>query len=213
MRIITPPTSTLLLDPEEVLERLKLPESETAAIERLVKRVSAIVAGELKFQPWYQRVEQDFDSECGGVSLNLTGRPFVRLESIAAGEDDPLVEGEDFAIRLTGRLSGEAWLHRPEGWDVFPGFDVAPDWTANYWHGWWLPKMTGEKPADVATLPEDLAEATYIVCRDRRVSDGVNPAIASMGKGSARIEFRRQGLIPSEAADILLKYIPIVTGS
>lgn len=214
LRVVTAPTSTLLLDPVEVRERLGLPEGEATAVERLVRRVSAIVAGQLRFEPWYQRLEERFDGDLG-TDLTLSGRPFVRVVSVfARGDDEDLaVEGEDFDVRRTGRRSGEAYIHRPDGWEIISGDALAAAWTVNYWSGWWLPGMSGSKPADVLALPEDLAEAAWIVCQDRRAADKINPVISSMGKGSARIEFRRRApgqVLPDEAEAILCRYAPVV---
>lgn len=219
LRVLTPPTSTLLLDPAEVLARLGAGVDDTAAVTRLVRRASAIIARQLRFDPWYQELEETFDGACD-TDLNLTGRPFVRLVSIASGTDDPLIVDEDFAIRRPGRPSGEVHLFRRDTWQLLPVLgDPAPDWTVRYFSGWWLPAMSdGEvvQPADVLTLPDDIAEAAWLVCNERWASDGNDPTIASEAKGGIRIDYRTKGtvageqrIIPAEASAILEPYLPL----
>lgn len=222
LRILTKPTSKLYIDPAEVFSRLGASTGEEDAIARLVGRASSILTGQLRFDPWYQELEEGFDSE-DSTSLNLSGRPFASLVSVLGPGLDPLVEDEDFAVRYTGRDSGEAYLFRRDSWERVYSPAPAADWVVTYWAGWWLPLMSGTRPDEVDPLPDDLAEAAWIVCQDRYGADGYNPVVKSMSKAGAHVEYRDRATslrgvgttptqlqaLPPEAQMIVDRYAPI----
>lgn len=232
LAIITPPTSTLLLDPTEACRRLRpnerkgdpVVDPELAAVTRVVEEISSAIAGRLDFEPWFQVLEESFTfEETGGWNgsrtdhLPLEGRPYISIVSCGVPGETPLVLGTDFAIRKTGRRGGDAYLFRPDGWSLssppWPG-GLAYGLVCRYRCGWWLPGMTGTRPIDVPILPADLALAAWLTFRWRYLGDQLNPQIAEMDKGRVRLKLVNKDptSIPDEADDILKTYRPLVLG-
>lgn len=216
LEVVTAPTSKLLLDPAATTARLKRPVGEQATVQQVIAGVSQFVAGQITYDPWYQELILRFDAEdLDGPPLDLVG-PFVRLVSLVIPGDEPeaLVVGEDFAVRRAGDAAGSALLRRSNGWRAYAwssgdGYQLE----ARYFAGWWLPGMTGTKPADVLTLPEDLAEAAFRLVQLRHSGERVNPSIRTAKKGSVEVEFwggAAAGGLPADVEAVFARYRPKV---
>jgi len=214
IKTLTPATSTYLMDPAEAISRLGIvsESSEASAATRLVERCSAVLAGELGFNPWYRELEERFEG-CLSHDLDLSARPFTLLVSVQASNDEePLVEDTDFRVIPSDRDSGEVRLWRPCGWSAPFSAGWAAQWVVQYWAGWWAPGATGDRPDDAISLPLDIQEACWSMVAWRWSSDAADPTIKSESKGGIRLEYNSlspgQVLTP-DAMGIVQRYRPI----
>jgi hypothetical protein len=217
IRVTTPPTSTLLMDPAVAGADLNFEDtSENLAIAtKLVTRVSALIATELGFDPAYRLVEEGF-AEIQGREIQLAGRPLntnpahavTTVQQPAYPIDDPsppppLVYLTDYTVRYAGRRSGEGSIFSangwpPGGWDWGRGWPVTTegaggvDWLVTYPCGWWLPMMTGSAPSGVPLLPDDLVQACWSSVQQIYSDQQRDPNVQSIRKADREVTYRKQ---------------------
>lgn len=206
--LVAPATSNLM-DPETVLARLKLPESELADLTEQVAEASGIVARYLGFRPEYTTWRETF-SGASGDRLYLGARPVWSVQSVtyrdgvAQAADSYRLErgpyGESSILRGWGHAWGLTGSARPSDWPWSPGIVISgtpalPDWSIDYTAGWWLDEMVGEPPAGVERFPRELQADFLRVVRWIRSSGGDLGDLAAMGiskmtNEGASIEFQ-----------------------
>ena len=199
------PATQNLMDPETVLARLGLAESELANLELQVAEASAMVARYLRFRPEYTTWRETFTG-VSGDRLYLGARPAWSVQSVTYRDGAAQVadtyrlergpHGESAIVRHGnpwGVYSG--WPANPwgvysgwpaSGWIESPGLvlsssPVLPDWSVDYTAGWWLPEMTGAPPAGVERFPADLERDFLKIVRWLRLTEGGLGTLASLG--------------------------------
>lgn len=193
---ITAPTTRNLMDPETVLSRLHLAESELEELTEQVAEASGIVARYLRFEPAYGTWRETF-SGISGDRLYLGARPAWSIESVvyrdgaAQVADSYRLERGPFGESSIIRAWGNPWglgeiASMTDGWIqslglVLSGTPVLPDWSVDYTAGWWLPEMTGEPPAGVERFPADLQRDFLNIVRWLRATSGGLGALSSLG--------------------------------
>lgn len=188
---ITAPTTSNLMDPETVLSRLKLAESDLEDLTLQVAEASGLVARYLGYRPEYGTWRETFTG-VSGDRLYLGARPAWSIESVtyrdgaAQEEASYLLErgphGESAIV-----LGWKDWEHvPPSGWQLNPGVvisgsPVLPDWTVDYTAGWWLEEMEGEPPAGVDRLPVELQGDFLRIVRWLRATSGGLGSLSTLG--------------------------------
>lgn len=168
----TDPSSQLLLDPADLVTRLKV---STDDAQRLSEEASAEVAGffghELAYREWEETFDASGDTGTPALPLYLTARPVVALAEI--------LDGGGNVVAATGYRfeASSARISMPGGvrsilvnWGL--GGGPSPAWTIAYSAGWWLPLMTGTQPAGVPTLDPAISRWAFSIARELNAQDG-----------------------------------------
>lgn len=170
---LSPPASGLLLDPAALRIRLagagiKVSTDDAAS---LAAAATAEVSAVLGYDPAYQAWRQTFGSTVSPY-LYLTPRPVRSLTAVTGGAGTALgattyrFEGQRLARESRGWQTSGVWPLSPVIWPAsFFGDDVSiPDWSAEFFAGWWLPLM-GANTESIPTLDPSIAEYAYQVAK------------------------------------------------
>lgn len=193
--LVAPATSNLM-DPETVLARLKLPESDLEDLTEQVAEASGLVARFLGYRPESTTWRETF-AGVSGDRIYLGARPAWSIEGVTYR--DGAVQAAD-SYRLERGAYGESSVIRPSGtpWGMYDatwpssgwidspglvlsGSPVLPDWTVDFTAGWWLEEMTGEPPAGVERFPAELRSDFLAVVRWLRAKSGAMGALGTLG--------------------------------
>lgn len=231
---ITAPTAKNLMDPETVLSRLKLPDSELEDLVETVAEASATVCRYLGYECAYGTWRETFTGATGD-RLYLGARPAWSVQSVtyrdgaAQAADSYRLERGPHGESTIVRAFGNPWGYGIEspyasGWAsgwlpsaTIPGATVLPDWSIDYTAGWWLPEMAGEPPAGIETFPRELQADFLRIVRWLRSSGGDIGELAAMGisrmeNEGAKIEFQAAkdlAVDPSGIPSALLLSLPL----
>ncbi len=201
--LVAPATSNLM-DPETVLARLKLPESDLDEVTEQVAEASGLVARFLGYQPEYTTWRETF-SGVNGDRLYLGARPAWSVESVTYRDgvsqavDSYLLERGPYGISSVIRAFGTPWgAYYDQTWRngwvdspglVLSGSPVLPDWSIDYTAGWWLEEMTGEPPVGVDRFPAELRSDFLKIVRWVRLQGVADSSIKRMKEADAEVEF------------------------
>lgn len=203
---LIPPQTRNLLDPQNILERLKLSEDDLDEVTEQVEEVSALVALFLNFEPCFGTYQETFQG-VRGTHLYLGARPAWSIVSVL---DSAGSEVDATLYRLDRGPRGESALVRPGTWNTgstdpgWPwtggsefsliaggaGLTAIPEWTVTYTAGWWLDGMeegADPLPAGLKSLPPDVRADFLNILRWRRATQDFNPAVASLKNEGAEI--------------------------
>jgi hypothetical protein len=203
LRLVTAPTSELILPVETVRERLGLAESDEDALAPYVEEASALLAVALRYSPAYAQWEEDIGRtrrDTVYLSARPVWSPIVSLLAPGGSTVEATTYEVDYSRALVRSLHGSwSWSGSPMIVSTNPDF-----WyVIRYWAGWWLETMTGTPPAGVSRLPLPLRRAFLSIVRSLWTSDKLSatlpPGIASMSKAGLSVTFAA----PDESAAVL----------
>lgn len=190
------PTHTNLMDPETVLARLKLPETELAELTEQVAEASGLVARYLRYQPALGTWQETFYG-INGDRLYLGARPAWAILSVNY-RDGGAQATESYRLDR-GPFGESAIVRAGVPWGAYPypsvpltsGSVIVPDWTAQYEAGWWLEEMGPTPPAGVEVLPPEIRADFLKIIRWVRASQSsaAMPGVRRMRDEGAEVEF------------------------
>lgn len=217
LRLLTPPTSELVLPVETVRDRLGLAPSDDAALTPYVEEASALLAIALRYSPAYAQWEEDIGRTTRDtvyLSARPVWSPIVSLLAPGGTSVDASLFDVDFTRSYVRAIYGNwTWSGSPM---IATG--TGDSWyVIRYWAGWWLDSMTGEPPAGVGRLPTALRRAFLSIVRSLWTSDKLSatlpPGISSMSKAGLSVTFAARdesatvmSFLPTDAQAIINAY-------
>lgn len=171
----TDPNSQLLLDPADLVARLRGLSEDDA--QRLAEEASAEVAGFFGYDLAYRQWEETFDIPCDTgaafLPIYLTARPVAAVSEILdnAGNEAPADSWR--ADLTTARIYAPAGapLNLLINWQLGGG-GLLPQWSVFYSAGWWLPLQSGDKPDGVPLLDPAISRWAFSIARELQAQDG-----------------------------------------
>lgn len=170
---LSPPASSLLLDPTALRTRLAGAGIAVSADDAasLAAMASAETAAVLGYDPAYQPWRQTYGSTSSPY-LYLTPRPVRAITTAVDGAGTALgaasyrLEDQRLARGPYGWQSSGSWP-TPDSWPVLTGADVsAPDWSVDFTAGWWLPGWDPEDNEDsIPILDGSITDYAYQVAK------------------------------------------------
>ena len=201
---LVPPEASNLMNPETVLARLKLPESELEDLAEQVAEASGLVARFLGWRPEYTTWRETFTG-VNGDRLYLGARPAWSVQSVTYRDGavqeatSYRLERGQYAESSIVRAWGTPWgIYEPawpsSGWVGISGLAlsasaVLPDWTIDYTAGWWLEEMAGEPPEGIDLLPPEIRLDFLKIVSWVRASEASDGSVKRMRDTDAEVEF------------------------
>lgn len=176
----TDPSSDLLLDPADLVARLKVSADDA---QRLAEEASAEVSGffghPLAYRAWEETFDASTETGAPGLPLYLTARPVVAVAEILDGGGSTIPADSYRVEPSAARISTPAAYQRSilVNWGLGGGAPAA--WTIGYTAGWWLPLMSGTRPAGVPLLDASIARWAFSIARELQAQDGQRGKFAS----------------------------------
>jgi hypothetical protein len=218
LRLVTPPTTELILPVVTVRDRLGLAPSDDTALTPYVEEASALLAVALRYSPAYAQWEEDIGRTTRDtvyLSARPVWSPIVSLLAPGGNSVEAGLFDVDFTRSLVRAIYGN-WT-----WSGSPMIALSGNgdswYVIRYWAGWWLESMTGSPPAGVGRFPTSLRRAFLSIVRSLWTSDKLSatlpPGIASMSKAGLSVTFAARdesasimSLLPPDAQAIVNAY-------